>query len=334
MSERHRGRIKWFNRQKGFGLIQTDSIEDDIFLHESKVPDHLLSHLQEGDRVSFVAHPTNRRPEARDAWFPGRIPLFSQRGAALLRNENAHCGLLFDKFCNQWEQHRNVDPKKWQGLGDHGKWEWLSEFDGRAVGNSALITEHLRRRRQLIDARDGQRLTVQSTSRFVTGLGLAHPVENGFRWHHTLGVPCLPGSSVKGMMRHWVIDWRGEEEDALRLFGNNEDEQMGAGDLLFFDALPTEPPRLTVDVMTPHYGPWYQKGPQGDEVPADWHSPPPIPFLVVEAGAEFEFALAPRPGREVKLDQAAAWLKEALQQIGAGAKTAVGYGRFTEASCG
>ena len=129
------------------------------------------------------------------------------------------------------------------------------------------------------------------------------------------------------MLRTWAQEWRDADDTLIaELFGDNTDDEFGVGELVFFDALPTEPPTLAADVMTPHYQEWYQEGPP--EVPADWHSPNPIPFLVLESGAEFQFGIAPRAGAEVELDRVEIWLKEALEWLGAGAKTAVGYGRF------
>lgn len=63
-------------------------------------------------------------------------------------------------------------------------------------------------------------------------------------------------------------------------------------------------------------------------VPGDWLSPNPIPFLVVNAGVHFLLALIPRRPLPGTLDQAETWLTEALVWAGAGAKGAVGYGRF------
>ncbi len=176
---------------------------------------------------------------------------------------------------------------------------------------------------------------------FVTGLGNAHPVENGLAWHHTLGVPFLTGAAVKGLLRAWCEAWvDGFDEGRLRAwFGPSQQEleagaERATGGLIFFDALPVRPVRLKADIMTPHYGQWYAEGAsrpnKPDTTPADWHDPLPVKFLVVDRGAEFRFAIARRPGAPDEADPAAAMdaLKEALQHMGAGAKTAAGYGRM------
>ena len=47
------GVVKWFNSQKGFGFIQPDEGGQDVFVHISAVERAGLSHLHEGQRVSF-----------------------------------------------------------------------------------------------------------------------------------------------------------------------------------------------------------------------------------------------------------------------------------------
>ncbi len=53
------------------------------------------------------------------------------------------------------------------------------------------------------------RLDAVATAPFVTGMGMEHPLENGFAFLDPYGVPYLPGSSVKGVLR------RAAEELAL-----------------------------------------------------------------------------------------------------------------------
>jgi len=158
-------------------------------------------------------------------------------------------------------------------------------------------------------------------------------------WHHTLGVPYLAGSGVKGLVRSWVEVWDETltaEEKVRRMIQWFGDVQQ-AGQFLFFDALPIEPVLLTADVMTPHLNKWYEQGGdiqdwrrEPEKVPADWHDPVPVPFLAVKS-AKLLFGIAPRR-REFteELPLVFAALKQALDWLGAGAKTAAGYGRMVE----
>ena len=47
------GVVKWFNGQKGSGFIQPDDGGKDVFVHISAVERSGLSHLNEGQKISF-----------------------------------------------------------------------------------------------------------------------------------------------------------------------------------------------------------------------------------------------------------------------------------------
>ena len=47
------GTVKWFNSQKGFGFIQPDNGDADVFVHISAVERAGLRKLTEGQKVSF-----------------------------------------------------------------------------------------------------------------------------------------------------------------------------------------------------------------------------------------------------------------------------------------
>jgi CspA family cold shock protein len=47
------GTVKWFNSTKGFGFIQPDDGGKDVFVHISAVERAGISHLNEGQKVSF-----------------------------------------------------------------------------------------------------------------------------------------------------------------------------------------------------------------------------------------------------------------------------------------
>lgn len=116
-------------------------------------------------------------------------------------------------------------------------------------------------------------------------------------------------------------------ENYCAVFGT----QNARGRVIFFDAIPVTPPKLGVDVMNPHYGPYYQ-GKGNDTPPADYLSPVPVYFLAVESGSRFAFAVG-AGGHEHAEDASLAllacqWLKEALNILGAGGKTSAGYGYF------
>jgi len=258
---------------------------------------------------------------------------------------SANLGLWWERFFNcytdEWEVPAD-DPEKQV----RGKLAWVKSFAtnfGLGVGDKELLGRHMIRREVLVRHLGGTSRVFRTEWRMVTGLGIGHPVENGFAWHPVLGVPYLGGAAVKGLLRGWCEAWAGDMDEAtiLRWFGPATDAlQHGsadpqAGGLVFFDALPLSPVKLAADILTPHYGEWYAKGAerpgQRDTLPADWHDPVPSPFLAIEAGQDFVFSIAARPGAETGPEDVARALdalEEALRWIGAGAKTAAGYGRM------
>jgi CspA family cold shock protein len=47
------GTVKWFDSQKGYGFIQPESGEKDVFVHISAVESAGMRGLVEGQKVSF-----------------------------------------------------------------------------------------------------------------------------------------------------------------------------------------------------------------------------------------------------------------------------------------
>jgi len=268
-------------------------------------------------------------------------PLYAVAGPVEFSRTDANTGLWYDKFVNKWDVEnwpdRTASQVLWSDFfaeisrsGSKSKLRinkfnkddsgWINTVTGK-VGSPKLIAEFAERQRQLAERVGGRSFQFITESRFATGLGREHPIENGFAWHHTLGTPYLPGSSIKGLIRNWAEQWDDKKTEAREILG----DLGGVGRVLILDALPVGQPKLEADVMTPHYGDYYQKG----EAPGDWLSPTPIPFLVVAAGTPFQFTLVPDTVADKQhLTVVSEWLTEALQWLGAGAKTAIGYGRF------
>lgn len=263
-------------------------------------------------------------------------------------------GLIFDRFAPDW---RDKPTLKKDGL------EAVRQATKRV--DDALLRDWNARWGAVVYAGHAKSFSLKTDWRFIAGLGRKGALEVGFTFHR-YGFPILPGSSIKGVTRAWALiqiaeklgqsdlkaldkqlsadgekdskerkqyeawrdslpaDARQWAEDFRTVFGTT----AVAGRAVFFDAIPADKPTLELDIMNPHYPKYYS----GEEFPTDWQSPVPVPFLTVAAGTEFRFAVGWRGPVDKESQRlqglAVKWLKEGLQELGAGAKTSAGYGYF------
>ncbi|MEK7656773.1 MAG: cold-shock protein [Elusimicrobiota bacterium] len=59
-----KGRVKWFNDQKGFGFITKDDGTGDVFVHFSVVAGDGFKSLAEGQAVEFDVVESEKGPKA------------------------------------------------------------------------------------------------------------------------------------------------------------------------------------------------------------------------------------------------------------------------------
>ncbi|MDE0323238.1 MAG: type III-B CRISPR module RAMP protein Cmr6 [Candidatus Poribacteria bacterium] len=175
--------------------------------------------------------------------------------------------------------------------------------------------------------------------RLVVGLGGEHVQETSMTLHHIYGIPYIPGSAVKGVLRHWwfqelqeqkdFIDDKGEVDETkaledldycnfIKTFGSQEQR----GKVQFLDTYPEEV-RFATDIMNPHYSDYYS----GSKPPTDHQNPVLINFLTVEK-TNFRFTFLAQD--QTLLDKLKDRFQGALELKGIGAKTAVGYGYFRD----
>lgn len=57
------GTVKWFNAEKGYGFIETES-GSDVFVHYSAIQGAGFKTLEEGQRVEFEVVEGQRGPQA------------------------------------------------------------------------------------------------------------------------------------------------------------------------------------------------------------------------------------------------------------------------------
>lgn len=198
-------------------------------------------------------------------------------------------------------------------------------------------------------------IQAQSIAPFTTGLGNEHPLENGFSFLWPYGLPYLPGSGVKGVLRRAAQELAGGDWGDARgwtcaaidvLFGREDSDHAQRGVLSFWDVIPQiKGDSLMVEIMTPHQSHYYQqkneRGAGRSTTPHDSGQPNPIAFLTVPPGSTFSFHVVCDVRRLERLDGALlgndggqprwhtlleAAFEHAFAWLGFGAKTAVGYG--------
>ncbi len=258
---------------------------------------------------------------------------------------NASPGLRFGMFLPLWsEAFALLKTEKTAALKQAVK---LSAHDQKAMQALAARQTHVAQA-----CPDLLTLDALATAPFTTGLGNEHPLENGFAFLNPYGLPYLPGSGVKGVLRQaarelasgeWGDAQGWSEQAILALFGNDPaTEPQLRGALSFWDAIPQiRGDSLAVDVMTPHQSHYYQQKVDqkagASDSPHDSGQPNPINFLTVPPGSAFCFhaqcdvALLRR--RAPHLADNLRWqavltaaFEHAFEWLGFGAKTAVGYG--------
>ena len=58
------GKVKWFNPKKGYGFVDQDDDEKDMFLHITALQKANISVLNEGDKISYDVEEENGRQSA------------------------------------------------------------------------------------------------------------------------------------------------------------------------------------------------------------------------------------------------------------------------------
>ena len=58
------GKVKWFNPTKGFGFIERENKEKDVFVHISAVKDAGMDGLDEGQEMTFEIEEGPKGPNA------------------------------------------------------------------------------------------------------------------------------------------------------------------------------------------------------------------------------------------------------------------------------
>lgn len=194
---------------------------------------------------------------------------------------------------------------------------------------------------QIIKGRLEGRLAINLTEGIIQNAGMA--------LDRIFGLPLIPGSAVKGVTRTAALTEVKQNPEMLetfvRVFGTAESDYKKGdlsglkppsglpvdlkGAVTFVQATPTNEAEIVVDITTVHFPDYYRTGKEADQRN---ESPRPNSFPAVERGAEFAFpvVLNSMSNDTALLEAASRWIGMAMQQHGFGAKTAAGYGWFSD----
>lgn len=239
-------------------------------------------------------------------------------------------GLVFERFIGYDGTDWSLEPRQEGRQSVNPKFQNLRQVS-QLDFDANLLQAVSERWQAMTTAYEATTFPAITDWHFVTGMGNKGALEVGFRFHHLYGIPIIPGSGLKGLTAAFaqlVLQLKETDDEFKNVFGTQE--QVGSA--IFFDAIPLGLPKLALDVMNPHYPEYYQN-PQHPKAPTNWQKLIPIPFLTVGRQCLFQFAIGGRgkKGNDAK-EAACKWLIAALEKMGAGAKTAAGYGYFSKVS--
>ena len=61
-----KGKVKWFNKTKGYGFIEPDEGDKDVFVHISAVKNSGMEDLDEGQELEFEIVENNGKTSAEN----------------------------------------------------------------------------------------------------------------------------------------------------------------------------------------------------------------------------------------------------------------------------
>jgi CRISPR-associated protein Cmr6 len=266
--------------------------------------------------------------------FTGENAFYLPAGTAKLLTEERirdckNLGLILDKYlpCSVFKDEKSKKD---------GRSIWLKKIQEEihtGTHSDPLLHENIYQRwRSMTNALHAEHFTASVDWRMVVGLGGETVLETDLTLHHLYGIPYIPASALKGLVRAFVTKEKEgfiskQIEDDNEYLNTAFGSQKRAGAVIFFDAFPLpETIMYELDIMNPHYSKYYGEG----RFPTNDQDPIPVTFLTV-ARTTFAFALAPRSSEDQQyVQQVKEWLQEALKHYGIGGKTSAGYGYFTD----
>lgn len=247
-----------------------------------------------------------------------------------------------EKIAHLW-YHLHYNQKEQRINQENGKVKYLS----KKRQSAPIVSQELKQFSQVIEKQRQQafaeltpiyyirQLKATLLSRVIHGLGGGHVNETSLTLHPVYGIPYIPASSVKGLVRDWFIQayCDGKEEKLVEnewgkfVFGSQENR----GAIQFYDILLHENLQIERDILTVHFKKYYSK----KDSATDTQDPHPIPFWTVNVKDANIFFTIPKDKLSSNqanelLNAVVIWVCQAFTEFGIGSKTSLGYGLFSE----
>jgi CRISPR type III-B/RAMP module RAMP protein Cmr6 len=169
-------------------------------------------------------------------------------------------------------------------------------------------------------------------SRLILGNGEPHAAQTNTRLSWPYGVPVIPGSAIKGLLRAYLRHhpWSKQEDLVVQAIGeifgakDEKDLPLNSGGVIFHQAWwqPDSKSPFRLEVITPHHQAYYKE--PHLHPPLDNEDPVPVPQIAVMG--TFLFCIE---GDDKVVKFLSSVLQCALSDWGLGGKTSLGYGQFS-----
>jgi CRISPR-associated protein Cmr6 len=256
----------------------------------------------------------------KEAWEKSNMKQFESISLLL----NKYVPIIFKNSNNTLDLKNSNNTLEFQDISLKGS---IKKFFLQEINNQSIIKGFYNKLKERVEKQkeslkkigyeDIFSSKLKTAYRLVVGLGSGSVFETSLTLHHIFGIPYIPASALKGVVRS-VSFWEiaksqieknqnlNIEEFQRKLYDENISDsdteeiiihkilfgtQEFKGLLIFLDSYPEINKEnnnfdiFELDVMTPHYQKYYTE----NQTPGDWENPNPITFLTVKKGIPFEF---------------------------------------------
>lgn len=318
-----------------------------------ELPQYALTHRNDADLLRTIDRALRALKLA--------IRLFKEADKSTLERTETLSEPIVPNTSTNRNENQNYSPEKVCNMGWYFSRRYYREFGrndsnpermydqyNRSLFGTALKKEWKENNSQLVNSLGNMNFKLITTyPGLLIGTGLNHGVGNikndmkmGFQFDYTTGLPYIPGSSLKGVLRNMFPETPNDEkrcnfirsllDKALKELTNEDlvalkQDIFENGKDIFLDALITDSQATQEHIMGEDYITPHRKA---------LKNPIPLQIIKVLPNVEFSFPFQLQDSyiesKSIKATDKLNLFKRILMNVGAGAKTNTGYGQFTE----